>query len=259
MAGRDTTIWLFGTVHVLPANQRWLEGRVAAAFDASDEVAIETIAPPPAEAAAIVRRLSVDPAGRTLPAIVGPALTARLRGALTAAHRPPEMLDAYEPWYAASLLTFVALDGMGIAPGSGVEPALTARAAAQGKPVIGLEGFEQQLRILDGLPEADQRAMLADTLDELADAEGEIKPMMAAWARGDAAHLARLMNDGLKDLPHVRRVLLTERNVRFAGWVAERLKRPGTAFLAVGAGHLGGADSVQAFLGKRGITVQRVQ
>jgi hypothetical protein len=54
-------------------------------------------------------------------------------------------------------------------------------------------------------------------------------------------------------------VLLTRRNARWAEWIDARLDRPGTVFLAVGAGHLAGRDSVQAMLEKRGIKAKRVQ
>jgi len=53
-------------------------------------------------------------------------------------------------------------------------------------------------------------------------------------------------------------VLLTERNRRWAAWIKARMAKPGTVFLAVGAGHLAGSDSVVADLGKAGLTAERV-
>jgi uncharacterized protein YbaP (TraB family) len=41
--------------------------------------------------------------------------------------------------------------------------------------------------------------------------------------------------------------------------VRERLHKPGTVFVAVGAGHLAGKGSVQAQLAAAGISAQRVQ
>lgn len=256
---RDTRIYLFGTVHVLPDGERWFEGKVRQAFDAAGEVAIETVAPPPAEAGRLLMARAIDPQGRTLPDLIPQDLHDRLKVALLAARREPDMLDRFEPWYASTLLTFLALEDLQIRPGSGVEPALTTAAATAGKPLIGLEGFDEQLALLDTLSPDKQASLLDETIDEFPKAKDEIGPMIAAWERGDAKALAALMNEGLKDVPELRTLLLDQRNARFAAWIADRLKRPGTVFLAVGAGHLGGDDSVQVWLARQGLKAKRVQ
>ena len=66
------------------------------------------------------------------------------------------------------------------------------------------------------------------------------------------------MNLGLDD-QRLAEALLYNRNEKWAGWVDDRMDRPGTVFIAVGAGHLAGERSVQDFLGERGFTVTRVQ
>ena len=83
--------------------------------------------------------------------------------------------------------------------------------------------------------------------------------MLAAWTRGDEKAIAKTF-DGADELtPRLRAVLLDQRNASWATWLAERLARPGTILVAVGAGHLAGKDSVQAKLGERGLKVTRVQ
>ena len=52
--------------------------------------------------------------------------------------------------------------------------------------------------------------------------------------------------------------LVARRNTRWADWVEARMAQPGTVFVAVGAGHLAGKGSVQALLGEKGLTVERV-
>ena len=92
------------------------------------------------------------------------------------------------------------------------------------------------------------REMRIVRLGQGVDATGEFHP--------DA--LARTMNDSLKDSPEVAKTLLTDRNARWATWIKERLAKPGTVFVAVGAGHLAGNDSVQAQLAKQGIKAERI-
>ena len=95
-------------------------------------------------------------------------------------------------------------------------------------------------------------------MDELPKAADTMARMVDDWAAGRPDRLARDMNESLKDSPEVAKVLLVDRNKRWAEWIRQRLAKPGTVFVAVGAGHLAGADSVQAQLAKAGVTARRI-
>jgi hypothetical protein len=82
--------------------------------------------------------------------------------------------------------------------------------------------------------------------------------MNTYWNSGDSDGLAKLMNDMDADSPALRKVLITDRNAKWADWIAERMQKPGVVFIGVGAGHLGGKDSVQEQLAKHGIKSERV-
>ena len=97
------------------------------------------------------------------------------------------------------------------------------------------------------------------TVDNLDKLVPQLDEMVAAWSVGDAEKLAVLMNDWLKDDPTLAERLLYGRNRNWAAWIDDRLDRPGTVFLAVGAGHLAGAQSVQDALARRGIESVRVK
>jgi uncharacterized protein YbaP (TraB family) len=83
--------------------------------------------------------------------------------------------------------------------------------------------------------------------------------MVNSWAKGDPTGLDASMNEGLKDFPKMRKLLLTDRNVTWAKWIDKRMDQPGTVFLAVGAGHLAGKDSVQNMLKAYKIKAKRVK
>jgi uncharacterized protein YbaP (TraB family) len=83
--------------------------------------------------------------------------------------------------------------------------------------------------------------------------------MVKAWSEGDADRLAALMNESMKDDPALAERLLYARNRNWAQWIDDRLDQPGTVFMAVGAGHLAGKESVQDALATRGIQSVRVQ
>ncbi len=82
--------------------------------------------------------------------------------------------------------------------------------------------------------------------------------MVQEWLEGDADGLAELMNSDLTDAVLAER-LLYSRNRSWAEWIKDRLDAPGTVFIAVGAGHLAGEQSVQDDLCEAGLAVKRIQ
>lgn len=254
----DTTIYLFGTVHMMKPGLSWFDDGVRKAFDESDELVLELVAPPEREMQALVAELGIDPAGRPLMDQLPAESAAKLRAALPDLGMNPQALDTAEPWLAATMLSALPLRQAGYDEKDGAEAVLTAAAKSAGKRVAGLETARQQLGYFDALSPAVQRALLVDTIDALPTAATTVEKMTTAWAAGDADTLARLMNEDLAGAPELSARLLSDRNRNWAGWISRRMRRPGTVFVAVGAGHLAGGASVQAQLAKRGLKAERV-
>jgi uncharacterized protein YbaP (TraB family) len=82
--------------------------------------------------------------------------------------------------------------------------------------------------------------------------------MLAAWSSGDAEALAALMNEDTAQDRTLYDAIFTNRNANWARWIQERMSRPGTVFMAVGAGHLAGPGSVQDQLRALNIASERV-
>lgn len=253
----DTTIYLFGTVHMLKPGLSWFDEAVRKAFDESQELVLEVVMPPGAEMNAIVAELGTT-AGPTLPGQLAPEDAAKLRAALPEFGMDAHALDHSEPWLAATLLASLPLQKLGYDQKDGAEAVLTAAARASGKSVTGLETVRQQLGYFDALPLPAQRALLRETLRGLADAGKSIDKAVAAWSAGDPDALAALMNEDMAKSPDLADALLYKRNRIWADWIARRMERPGTVFVAVGAGHLAGKGDVQGELARRGLSVQRI-
>lgn len=254
----DTTIYLFGTIHVLRPGLTWFDEAVRQAFDRSGELKLEIVEPEGNAMAALVQSKGMRTEGTltaSLPAADRPAL-ARYMGAVGL---PQAAYDRMRPWLAASFLQVQSLVKVGYDPASGPEHVLTAAARAAGKPVTGLETVEQQIGFFAGLSEPAQVAMLDETLDEMPNLQRQMGRMVDEWSAGRTDLIARELNDGITRSPEAMRVLLTDRNKRWADWIKARLAQPGTVFIAVGAGHLAGAASVQAELARRGVRTARVR
>lgn len=253
----DTVIWLVGTIHLLPPGERWQPGAVAKAIASSDTLITEIPeGDAQAQAAAFLKLARAD----GLPPIrdrVPADRQAALAEAIAASGVPETTLDRMTTWGAALAL------GSGMARGVGgtreAAPEAVLAAAFKGKRHEAFESFAGQLGIFAGLPEAAQRQLLAETLKAGGDPATEFQQLLTAWRTGDPAALERAFNVAFAGAPELRTALLTNRNRAWADDLKRRAAQPGTLLVAVGAGHMVGADGLPALLSARGFRVARMQ
>lgn len=254
----DTTIYLFGTVHVLKPGLSWFDEGVKAAFDKSDELVLEMLEPDTATMQGLIMKTALNPTGPTLTEKLPADKREAYAKAMTDVGVPAGALDRFDPWFAAVTLSLAGLPKLGYNPESGAERTLSAAARTANKQIVGLETAEQQLGYFDNLPEPLQVKFLVSTVDDYPKMATELDKMIASWSAGDPETLGKTMNEELADTPELAKVLLADRNARWADWIEQRLQKSGTVFVAVGAGHLAGAESVQVQLAKHKLTATRV-
>lgn len=253
----DTHIYLLGTMHALPAATDWKHGKVGDAIAAADELVME-LTPQQLEAAGQVFR-QLAPRDRPL------AMAARLPARALANYRALEASgarfggDKLDDWAILVLMGQRVTRNADLTPANGVETGLTTAFRAAGRPIEGLETARSQLTLFETLDPATQRALLVRAAENIPDADHEVKAMTAAWSRGDVAALEKVVNEDVDAVPAARKAIITDRNRRWAAWAAQRMERPGTLLMAVGAGHLVGPDGVPALLEAQGYKVTRVQ
>lgn len=255
VSDEDTTIYLFGTVHALPQDVTWFDGRIERAFDGSQELVTEIDLDQAAASSQALAAAGMLPPGQNLRELMSEENRVQFEEALVSLGLPVEALDRFEPWFAAMTLTLLPLVKDGYQTDSGVELALGKKAA--GKERGALETIQQQIDLFDGLPMDAQLTFLDQTVEAVPNASKSLDAMVAEWVKGDAQQLAKLLNSELTD-PALYARLLTQRNANWAGWIENRLAEPGTVFVAVGAGHLAGKGSVQDQLRRHGLKAKRV-
>ncbi|CAN7507096.1 TraB/GumN family protein [Caulobacter sp. LjRoot300] len=257
---KDSTIYLFGTVHVLKPTTPWRSPKIDKAFRDADDVVMEIEQPEdPATTRALMLKYGVDPAA-PLSTKLKPESYAKLQAAAQGMGFPPQALEPMRPWLAALTVSLTPLLKAGYDPDSGVEKLLTAQAKAAGKPIAAFETMEQQVRFFADMTPVQETQLLESTLDEIDEGPAKIDALVAAWAAGDQDELKRQMVDEMQaDYPDVYKLLLVDRNQDWANQLKTRLAGSGVSFVAVGAGHLAGPDSLQAQLAKLGIKAERVE
>lgn len=253
------TIHLFGTVHALKRAADWETPKIAAAFAQSQELWLEIEDPNPLALKPLMTELGVDRAHPLSTKLTAADVT-RLDTAAKSAGLPGEAaLEPLRPWAAALTLETLPLIKAGYDPAKGVDQMLKTKAAAMGKPVHGLETAAQQLHFFADLPQATEVELLRSALDEAAEGPAMIGTLLEAWSKGDVAALDKDLNELTeRKYRDLYTILIVNRNRAWAERIAERLKSgPGVIFIAVGAGHLVGPDSLQRALKQRGISVAR--
>lgn len=257
----ESTIYLFGTVHLLPSDTNWGSPALDKALADSQRLSIEIVDDDSPSMQALVMQHGVDFShplstkldDRDMHRLEKAAADAKVPGGLAA-------LQPMRPWLAALTLTVAPLVQAGMDPSQGVDKQLKARMQQAGKPVDGLETSEKQILMLADLPEAMQLDFLRQSFKEVADGPAKLRELVDAWRRGDTDAIAKVEDEDLrKESPMLYRRLIVERNETWARTIAERLKQPGVSFIAVGAGHLAGPDSVQAQLHKLGVESTRIR
>ena len=256
----DTTVYLFGTVHVLKPGLSWFDGAVQKAFDTSDELVLELVLPDDqAEVAKATLPMAMDQSGKPLPQKLDPETLAAYQATLTGLGLPANAFDAFEPWFAGVTLSVLPLTMHGYDPNQGVEKQLTAKAKAGAKPISGFETLTEQLGFFDTLPEVEQVSFLKSVVKDIDKLGPQLDKMVLLWGKGDPDGLAVTMNESMEATPELAKTLLFDRNARWADQIKTRMDKPGTVFVAVGAGHLAGEKSVQDYLAERGLKAQRIQ
>ena len=256
----DTTIYLFGTFHLMAPGIDWNHGKVKTAFESADTLRLE-IANMEAEAPIIANLMASKgqlPPGKTIYDGLTEAQKSALGTIIAQSGFPPQAIQQMQPWMGSLILAMGLYQKLGLDPNQGVDKTLDGLARAANKPVEGFETGAEQIGFFANLTDQQQKAMLVSTIEDWDQATNMLNDMIDAWKTGNADKLGELMTTSLRTQPELAKLILTDRNERWAEWVSARMAKPGTVFVAVGAGHLSGPDSVQAFLKQKGINSTRV-
>jgi len=229
----DTVVYIFGTFHALDGQSEWFDHRVKSAFDSSNELVLETVIPDG-------------------PVQLRPKVTGR-----------PLAVTSSASFLATTRLAINAGRSQGMRVNNGADNVLRQAAEAEGKQVQGLETLELQLNMFTKMPAASggRAPRAGEPVEDHAQLDSLVKTMAAmqtAWKRGDQSVFVSMLGQLEQGSPDAYRMMFTERNARWADWIAGRMQTPGTVFVAVGAGHLAGKDSLLVRLAEQGITSARL-
>lgn len=260
LSDADTTVHLFGTVHILKPETEWKTSTLETVLGEIDALYFEADVASPeaaAEMARLVPQLGVFTDGTKLSDLLDPEELREVEEAATLIGLPMAAIEPMKPWLATVQMSVLALQKQGYAADSGVETVLTSEALDRGIPLRFLESAAEQLNFFADLPIDDQVEFLVTSSIQIEDDPNLLDTLVEEWAEGDVDDLAAILaepdmmgSDGVYD------VLIVERNQNWVSQIKSLMEaEAGTFLMAVGAAHLAGDDSVVEMLRAEGIAV----
>ena len=253
----DSRLYLYGTLHIIPAGLDWQRDDMWDAFSSAGTVWFETPSDESTSARidALTRSRGFLPLGERITDRLDDYETRLLEVAALSADIPFEVLDTMRPWLASELLTLAAAEQAGLSARISPDEALKSRARRTAKFTAYLDSpLEQFALSADADPEVQLRT-LRSTLERYNRIAGELRTIAEEWVEGDVETLDTRLAESITGAP--RQTLMTDRNARWADTLGQWMDGFGTGFAAVGVGHLVGEDSLPDMLAERGYTVRR--
>lgn len=258
--GAHSTLYLAGSVHLLPAQEAVLPPAFDRAYADSARLVMELDLGnvDQLQAAAWMHEHGALPAGTTLRSLLGERRYSRVSSAAAELGLPMLLLDGQAPWAVGIELAGLEYVHLGFDPQQGVEEQLVQRAQADHKPTAGLETLDEELGGLEALSREDQVRLLDQTMSELKQSQGEAHEVLRAWRAGDAASLAKLLAREYQSFPALYRPLVTERNLHWLPQIERFLREDRNSLVVVGALHLVGDGGLLEMLRKDGFAAQQL-
>ena len=256
----DSTLYLYGTVHLLPDGLDWQRDDLLDVFGQAGTVFFEADSEgvAGAQAQALVTRRGLRTDGLRLSDQLDSYQAKLLEAVSHNGGVPLAQLDSMQPWLATELLTLAAAESAGLSADMSPDAALRSRARRQGKNVAFLERAEDQILQVADLPVDVQLSVLTDTMERFDDTPALLERTARDWAAGDVDALERDLMSAMADAPPAYLdAVLTRRNADWAEQLSAWMDGSGTAVAVVGTLHLLGENSLLDALEERGLAPTR--
>lgn len=256
----DSTLYLYGTVHLLPNDLDWQRDDMKDAFAEAGTVFFEMDTGRAAQlnASLLTQRFGLVSSGKRLSDRLDNYQLKLLEAAANNGNIPLASLDSMQPWLASEFLTVAAAGNEGLTPDLAADEALKSRAHRAGKNIVYLDSAETQIRATSDQPDFVQMMLLTETLEGFNTLGSKLSNIADAWSVGQTDYLlANTVIPLSSRSPELYGALIKDRNRNWASQFTRFMEGNETGFAAVGTAHLLGEHSVQNALREQGYTVSR--
>jgi uncharacterized protein YbaP (TraB family) len=256
----DSTVYIFGSHHVLKSGTRWVPRAFDTVMDEVDEFVFEV---EPTEermpdAQAFIDGSGYLPDGISLRNMLNDETRDSLQVLARRLRIDTDEMDRQRPWLALLTLSSAFYGQRDYSVEYGADVRILSYATWLEKPVRYLETPRQQLEYFAEAMEGAPVEGFEKIITNLHEEPDAIIENIRDWREGDVEATAMRLHTFFEHNPEAMRILLDDRNVSWAAQVEEMLSQGKTYFVTVGVGHLGGPGSVIDLLCKKGLNVERI-
>ena len=258
--GAKNTVYLAGSVHMLPASDSKLPAAFDKAYADSAELVMEIDMDDlnPMDAQGMMMEKGLFSGDETLSGVIGKARFEKLEKQADSMGIPGEALEHFQPWMAAMTIEQLQLMKLGFDPSSGVEMQIANHAKGDHKPITGFETMQEQLGLLADMSMPDQVKFLDLTLDEMQEAQSELNDLLGAWRAGSASKLANMLSEEYGQAPALYNTLVADRNRKWVPQIERLLKSDKNYMIIVGTLHIVGRNGLLDLLKADGFSAKQL-
>lgn len=251
--GLNEESYLFGTIHIICADQFLMDDRIKNAFESTDQLVMELDMSDP-DLQQKMAAISINPGMKNIQEDMDEEAAKALDEFLIESYGAGlAQLGVLKPFVLTSMVMIKQLPCEEVVS---YEEFFTSLATDQNKPVKGLETVEYQMGVFDQIPAELQLAELAKmvTSDE---SEAEFKMMVETYLSEDLDLLYAIMKDS-DTMENYQDIMLDNRNRNWVS-VMDAAMKNSSVFFAVGGGHLAGENGIINLLRIAGFKVEPVK
>jgi uncharacterized protein YbaP (TraB family) len=248
--------YLFGTMHVLCADDALLSDNLKGVIASCDEVYFEIKLDDMNDLMGSMKYMRMNDS-KKLSDLLNMDEYQKVKGYFSrhASMLPFGMLERFKPMLISSLIEE---EGLACKATNGMELMIMKELHAYNKPVRGLETVEFQAGLFDSIPYEKQAKELVNYIDSADEYKKMTLELAEVYKKQDLEQIDKLSQQGDPGMNGYMDLLLYDRNRKWAKMLVPLL--PGKSLLiAVGAAHLPGEEGVISLLRRAGYTLSPVK
>jgi uncharacterized protein YbaP (TraB family) len=257
--GSHNSVYLLGSIHVLPASVYPLHPALQTAFNHSQRVVFEVDLNTVSQQAVLreFEEIGLYPPGDNLEHHVSRQTIKLVKEALERLGISYNKAKRFKPALLGELITSRYTELAGFREDLGVDRYFYSQAKVSRKPVLGLETVRDQAMVLSS-DDSTGEARLVEAIVSLPAAKAVLDELVVAWKDGRINTLDRLLNQDEWSDPKSFESMFLQRNQKWLPQIERFLQGDGNYLVIVGSGHLVGDHGIVRALQGRGYLVKQL-
>lgn len=249
ISDEENTIYVMGSIHFMPEDTFPLSESVEEAFADSEKLIVQSnlLEVEEEELNNYYRKEGFYEDGQTLSDSLSENVFSQLKEELSDLNIPLSGVDQFQPWHMAQTLETQKISELDYSLDLSVELYFLEKAQEEGKEIIELESYLEQLDFVSNFSPELQEKYLQSILLEFEEDGDRLYKILDAWEKGEREKMEETLfgvRNKKQDLENFYHKYYDERNKKMAEEIEDIMDEGEQTFVVLGAEHLVGKDNV---------------